>query len=235
MKRLDVLMLFFAFVSMAFGQEQNLKELEADARRGDVMAQYDLGECYYNGDGVAQDFEKAVYWFRLAANRGLAVAQYELGTCYFAGAGVAQDQQVAVSWFQKAAEKDLRIAQYTLGVCYCNGTGIALDQETGIYWIRRSADLGFGIAQYVLASIFYNRGTAGDAGSYAEAVKYLEKARAKRDKDISGAAAFLLSKCYRFGRGVPQDVAKADSLQQEALEKGWDEAKTIEDLLKNLQ
>ena len=176
MKRLDVLMLFFAFVSMAFGQEQNLKELEADARRGDVMAQYDLGECYYNGDGVAQDFEKAVYWFRLAANRGLAVAQYELGTCYFAGAGVAQDQQVAVSWFQKAAEKDLRIAQYTLGVCYCNGTGIALDQETGIYWIRRSADLGFGIAQYVLASIFYNRGTAGDAGSYAEAVKYLEKA-----------------------------------------------------------
>ena len=48
------------------------------------------------------------------------------------------------------------------------------------------------------------------------------------------AAAFFLSKCYRFGRGVPQDVAKADELQRAALEKGWDEAKSLEELLESL-
>ena len=69
---------------------------------------------------------------------------------------------------------------------------------------------------------------------YSIAVKYFNMVY-NNGYDASGATAFYLSKCYRFGRGVPQDIAKADSLQKEALEKGWDEAKAIEDLLKNLR
>jgi TPR repeat protein len=32
------------------------------AERGDVRAQYNLGGCYYRGDGVPQDYTRAVYW-----------------------------------------------------------------------------------------------------------------------------------------------------------------------------
>ena len=38
------------------------------------MAQYNLGVCYYNGDGVAQSYAEAVKWFRKAAEQGYAEA-----------------------------------------------------------------------------------------------------------------------------------------------------------------
>ena len=86
-----------------------------------------------------------------------------------------------------------------------------------------------------LAGIYFFKGRLGrlyyEDGDYVNAVKYLTMAS---QSDTSGAASFLLSKCYRNGFGVPQDVAKADSLQKKALEKGWDEAKSLDDLLKGV-
>ena len=54
------------------------------------------------------------------------------------------------------------------------------------------------------------------------------------NEGISGAAAFLLSKCYRFGRGVPTDAARADALLKEATEKGCAEARSLDELLKEV-
>ena len=42
------------------------------------MAQYNLGLMYDNGDGVPEDNEKAVKWYRLAAERGVVAAQARL-------------------------------------------------------------------------------------------------------------------------------------------------------------
>ncbi len=42
------------------------------------MAQYNLGDCYYNGDGVRKSYGKAVKWYRKAAEQGLAEAQEAL-------------------------------------------------------------------------------------------------------------------------------------------------------------
>lgn len=96
-------------------------------------------------------------------------------------------------------------------------------------WIRKSAEQDGVYALLYLGRCYYEgRGVSRD---YKQAVEYFHKAK---EEDISGAAAFLLSKCYRFGRGVPADVAKADSLLKEATEKGWNEAKSLDDLLKNL-
>lgn len=92
----------------------------------------------------------------------------------------------------------------------------------------------------------YEDGNKGIAGNYEKAAVYFENAKARLEKDrsymmrdsgrdVDGALAFYLSKLYRFGRGVPQDVAKADALLKEATEKGWDEAKSLDDLLKDLR
>lgn len=69
---------------------------------------------------------------------------------------------------------------------------------------------------------------------YGKAVHYLNIARESPDAYVSGAACFLLSKCYRNGRGVPKDKEKADSLQDEASKKGYDEAMSIEQLTEKL-
>lgn len=92
----------------------------------------------------------------------------------------------------------------------------------------------------------YEDGNKGVAGSYEKAAVYFENAKTRLEKDagyvmwqsgrnVSGALAFYLSKLYRFGRGVPQDVAKADALLKKATEKGWDEARSLNDLLKELE
>ncbi|MGZ3632866.1 MAG: Sel1-like repeat-containing protein kinase family protein [Parachlamydiaceae bacterium] len=55
------------------------KFLEKAASQGHAGAQYDLGYCYYNGQGVTQDYVEAVKYYRLAAEQRNADAQYMLG------------------------------------------------------------------------------------------------------------------------------------------------------------
>ena len=72
---------------------------------GDVRAKYSLGCCYENGIGVGKDYDKAVKWYREAAEQGDARAQACLGVCYKTGRGVAEDVGEAVKWWRKAAEQ----------------------------------------------------------------------------------------------------------------------------------
>lgn len=73
------------------------------ATKGDVKAQYDLGNCFYYGLGIEQSYEKAVEWFRKAAEQNFAPAQNDLGDCYHRGIGVEKDEQEAERWWHKAS------------------------------------------------------------------------------------------------------------------------------------
>ena len=53
--------------------ETALKKFLPLAEQGDLAAQYYLGMMYKSGQGVSQDDQKAVTWFRLAAEQGLAL------------------------------------------------------------------------------------------------------------------------------------------------------------------
>jgi hypothetical protein len=59
------------------------RKLRAAAEKGDVEAQWHLGECYRQGEGVDQDFAEAAKWHELASANGHAEAAFRLGT-YFA-------------------------------------------------------------------------------------------------------------------------------------------------------
>ena len=48
------------------------------AEQGDASAQSNLGVMYENGEGVAKDYKKAVYWLRKAADQGFAPAKEAL-------------------------------------------------------------------------------------------------------------------------------------------------------------
>ena len=89
------------------------------AEQGNADAQYNLGACYYNGQGVTKDYTEAVKWIRKAAEQGFAGAQYNLGNCYYKGNGVTQNYTEAVKWYRKAAEQGNAEAQYHLGELLC--------------------------------------------------------------------------------------------------------------------
>ena len=81
------------------------EELVKYAESGDAVAQCDLGVCYANGSGIAQDSYEAFKWFKLSAEKGNEDAMYYLGLCFSNGYGVSQDYGEAVKWWKKAAEK----------------------------------------------------------------------------------------------------------------------------------
>lgn len=73
------------------------------AANSNVHAQEELGDFYYFGIGVPQNFTKAAYWLRKAAWQGEAGAQFEVGDLYFKGKGVPQSYSRAYFWFDLAA------------------------------------------------------------------------------------------------------------------------------------
>ncbi len=112
------------------------------ADKGIAEGQYNLGYCYEHGDGVAQDAEKAIYWYRTAAEQGYAKAQYNLGTCIYNGFGAPQDFTEAARLFGLAAEQGDMYAQFNMGVCCYNGAGVEKDVLKAVEWFRKAARQG---------------------------------------------------------------------------------------------
>ena len=86
-----------------------------------------LGLRYYKGQGVEQDYTRAVELFRKAAEQGNGYAMRLLGDCYRSGCGVEKDCAQAVEWYRKAAELGDKYAYCWLGNSYYNGNGVEQD------------------------------------------------------------------------------------------------------------
>jgi TPR repeat protein len=85
---------------------------------GDAAAQFDLGMCLANGEGVDRNLEEAAKWFQRAAEHGLgkghAHAQFMLGKFYEAGKGVNKSHSKALAWFVRAAGQGHVVAKSRL-------------------------------------------------------------------------------------------------------------------------
>ncbi|MDR2105194.1 MAG: hypothetical protein LBP51_05505, partial [Deferribacteraceae bacterium] len=89
MKKLSVL-IFSLYSFILYAQSIN-PELLKRANAGDASAQYEVGNIYYGGYNVLQDYKKAAEWYLKAANQGYAPAQNDLGYMYRYGEGLTQD------------------------------------------------------------------------------------------------------------------------------------------------
>ncbi len=73
------------------------------AEEGDPAAQAELGDFYYNGLEVKEDYEKAFHWYSRAAESGNASGLYSLGLMHEHGRFVDRDPARAFGYFKKAA------------------------------------------------------------------------------------------------------------------------------------
>ena len=87
----------------------DFKETLQVAEQGNAEAQFNLGVMYEGGQGVRQDYTKAVQWFRKAAEQGYANAQYNLGAMYANGQRIRQNYKIAKEWFGKACDNGLQL------------------------------------------------------------------------------------------------------------------------------
>ncbi len=199
--------------------EKAIPLLTKAAEQGYAKAQHELGDCYYDGKGVAQDFLQALQWCRKAAEQGNAEAQCSLGACYYWGYGVAQDYQQAAQWFRKAAEQGHTDAQCSLGLCYYGGNGVTQDYRQAEQWFRKAAEQGHANAQYSLGGCYYV------TQDYRQAEQWFRKAA---EQGHANAQA-MLGKCYYGGNGVAQDYQQAVQRSSDSLEELYRHAKKLLD------
>ncbi|MDP2902270.1 MAG: hypothetical protein Q8N96_04080 [Methylovulum sp.] len=92
---------------------QELKKADAKAK-----AQYQLGYCYYEGNGIKQDHAQAVEWFQKAASRN-EEAKFRLAECYLKGNGVKKDLTQGFNLLEEFTEKQENpLAQLKLAIRY---------------------------------------------------------------------------------------------------------------------
>ena len=117
-------------------------ELNVNRRNGNLKM-YEVGNCYFNGMGVAQNFESAVEYYRLAAEQGNISAQIAMGHCYDSGEGVIANAKEAFAWYLKAAEQGDNSAMFVVGSRYEQGKGAERDVEAAREWYSRAARDGY--------------------------------------------------------------------------------------------
>lgn len=76
--------------------------MTAAGEAGYLPAQSELGRIYRDGDGVDQDFAKAMRWYERAAGAGDVGAQLFVADGYAYGMGVARDRVEAYKWYEIA-------------------------------------------------------------------------------------------------------------------------------------
>ena len=119
-----------------------------------AKAEKTIGLNYYYGrNGFKQNYFKAVYCFRKAAERGNLNAQFDLGYAYYYGRGVKQNYSKAVYWFRKAAEQENACGQVHLGSAYYLGRGVKQSYSKAVYWFKKAADQGNANARTLLNKI----------------------------------------------------------------------------------
>ena len=195
-------------------EKRRIKLYTSSAENNDVTAQFILGECYYYGWGVEQDYKQAVVWYRKAAEQGDTTAQCNLGVCYDNGLGVEQDYKQAVAWYKKAAEQGYARAQSNLGYCYAVGQGVEQDYKQAVAWYKKAAEQGNAPAQCNLG-VCYKNGQ-GVEQDYKQAVAWCKKAA----EQGYAPAQCNLGYCYAVGQGVEQDYKQAVAWYRKAAEQG---------------
>jgi hypothetical protein len=112
------------------------------AELGNSVAQSFLGDMYYYGQGVQEDYAEAAKLYRKAAELGDAYAQYSLGWMFDTGKGVTEDCAEAIEWYRKSAAQGYSSAQYILGQMYYYGRGVKEDYAEAVKWFRKAAEQG---------------------------------------------------------------------------------------------
>ena len=187
--------------------------IEKMAIKGDVDAQFGLA---YLLEAFDENYERAVQWYRQAAEQGSPLAQNNLGVMYDIGKGLIQDDELAVQWYRKAAEQNYARAQNNLGGMYEEGKGVPQDDAQAVYWYKRSAELNYAEAQVNLGEMYAeNRGVGWFGASDHKAKGWYLKAA---EQNYARALANL-GWMYEEGKGVDQDDEQAFLLFKRAADQ----------------
>ena len=207
-----------------------IEDLFRRAQNGDNDASFNLGERFFYGRGIKQDYAKAVKWYTLSADRGDCSSQKKLADCYYLGQGAERNVALAAKRYEQAAEQGDYDSQKALIRCFTiGGAGLSPNRARAEFYSKRygisieantsdgllrSAQAGDPESQFKLGNM-YLRGVGIEYDS-EKAIYWLKAAASQGNTD----AQFNVACCYLSGIGVPQDKISAVMMFKEAADKG---------------
>lgn len=149
--------------------------------------------------GIVEVPEKAVEYFRKAAELGHPAGMRRLGLLLLEDIRNEQQVHEASDWLLKSAERGDSEAQLELGNLYSGGTGVEEDKTRAHYWYRKAAEAGNVKAMAALGKMYFEGN--GITQNYDEAFKWLAGSKYYSRE--------YLGHCYFNGWGVQRDRSKA--------------------------
>ena len=133
------------------GRERNLEkafEYYLDgAKNGNKRAEEAVSTCYWNEEGVDQNYRAAAYWAARAARHGNSPSMFSMGIMRHFGFDGNTNCYEACQWFRAAAQNGYGNFEYVPDVIEAEGCG----PEVSDSWILSAAETGNSDAIYWLA------------------------------------------------------------------------------------
>ncbi len=198
--------LFLDSTSTKFDKKKGIEWLTKSANHGHVWAKLVLAKYYISGEGVEENFDKALELIddglnglHKLAEIGDSKAQYQLGKLFLTGSYFEKDLSQAKFWLQRSAEANNAYGQLLYGLYFLD----VQDYKSAFYWIAESNNKQLFESYSYLAELYRNGlGTEQD----------LKKAF---DLNLTGAkmgdksAMFRVAYSYSCGEGSEINKSEA--------------------------
>ena len=195
----------------------------------------ELGDMYYAGKGVRQDYQKAMEYYQKACDEGYPYAFYSLGFMYWKGQGTLPDKEKAQEYLSQAAAMGNESAFQLLNrmdheseeekdidpfarQAYLEAQQALADKETEKYinLLSQSANLGYVQALNDLGDLYFNGELAPK--HMGKAYEYFLKASQNGSGYGSYSCGFILMK---GSSDIPRDIEKGLSMFRLAVEQNY--------------
>lgn len=133
------LMVLLPSVSMADGLFDFQMKM---AQKGNVEAQFKVGEMYETGFGTKKDMAQARIWIEKANAKGHETAGFKLLYWDLEKNGITKDNKAAVASLKAKANEGNPQAQYYVGKMTAYGVGTKKNTKKGLDWLNKAALVG---------------------------------------------------------------------------------------------
>ena len=116
-----------------------VKCYEKELPTGNITSHNILGEAYFLGKGVEQNYTEAIRLLTYACDKGSKYGLFYLAKCYFNGWGTPQDYVRARQYLDKV-DWNYWEADYLRGLLYGNGLGVAADIPKAVGFLQKAGD-----------------------------------------------------------------------------------------------
>ena len=173
----------------------------------------ELGRSYESGQGVEQDYVKALEWYTKAAEAGDSNAMFNTGYLYDMGYGTEKDHEKAFEWYSRSADAGNPTGMFMVGQGYYSGYGgVEQSYSKAFEWFRRAADNGDSNSLYYIGMMYrFGQGVTQDS---EKAIQWYMRS-AEYGFSISMRA---IGEMYAKGEGVEQDRDRAEEWYARAAE-----------------